>query len=65
MSAVYGYEPSPRNDPLVQLVGHAVHFGMAVLTPERAMMLKTFPFCEFYQKNYFVHVLLNSCGIQY
>ncbi|OAX32393.1 cytochrome P450 [Rhizopogon vinicolor AM-OR11-026] len=44
MSAVYGYEPSPRNDPLVQLVGNALHLGMAVLTPERAMILKTFPF---------------------
>ncbi|KAJ8583378.1 cytochrome P450 [Rhizopogon salebrosus TDB-379] len=44
MSAVYGYEPSPRDDPLVQLVGKALDFGMRALTPEREMMVKIFPF---------------------
>ena len=46
MSAVYGYEPSPRDDPLVQLFRKALDFGMRALTPEREMMVKAFPFCE-------------------
>jgi hypothetical protein len=46
MSAVYGYEPSPRDDPLVQLVRKALDFGMRAWTQEREMMVRTFPFCE-------------------
>jgi len=46
MSAVYGYDISARDDPLVQIVVKALIPGTAVLTPERALMLKTFPFCE-------------------
>jgi cytochrome P450 len=44
MSAVYGYDISARDDPLVQIVVKALIPGTAVLTPERALMLKTFPF---------------------
>ncbi|OJA09651.1 hypothetical protein AZE42_06027 [Rhizopogon vesiculosus] len=44
MSAVYGYESSARDDSLVQLVEHAVHLGISILTPERAAMIKAFPF---------------------
>jgi cytochrome P450 len=44
MSAVYGYDISARDDPVVQVVVKALIPGVAVLTPERALMLKTFPF---------------------
>ncbi|KAG2100409.1 cytochrome P450 [Suillus discolor] len=44
MSAVYGYDISARDDPLVQIVVKALNPGTAVLTPERALILKTFPF---------------------
>jgi len=44
MSAVYGYDISARDDPLVQIVIKALNPGSAVLTPERALVLKTFPF---------------------
>ncbi|KAG2057780.1 cytochrome P450 [Suillus hirtellus] len=44
MSAVYGYDISARDDPLVQIVVNALDPGSAVLTPERALILKTFPF---------------------
>ncbi|OJA12804.1 hypothetical protein AZE42_05836 [Rhizopogon vesiculosus] len=44
MSVVYGYEPSPRDDPLVQVITKAVELGIAVMTPERSIILKTFPF---------------------
>jgi len=46
MSAVYDYEPSARDDPLIRLVDTVMHIATAVLTPERAIMLKAFPFCE-------------------
>jgi len=46
MSAVYGYEPKSRDDPLVRLLGDALDLGVRNLTPERAFVLKTFPFCE-------------------
>ncbi|OAX30527.1 cytochrome P450, partial [Rhizopogon vinicolor AM-OR11-026] len=44
MSAVYDYETSARDDPLVLLVIHAIDLAIGMLTPERAMMLKMFPF---------------------
>ncbi|KAJ8593694.1 cytochrome P450 [Rhizopogon salebrosus TDB-379] len=44
MSAVYGYESSARDDPLVEIIEHAQDLGVAVMTPEKSMMLKTFPF---------------------
>ncbi|KAG1846164.1 cytochrome P450 [Suillus tomentosus] len=44
MSAVYDYDIGARDDPLVQTVVRALIPGSAVLTPERALMLKTFPF---------------------
>jgi hypothetical protein len=68
MSAVYGYEPSPRDDPLVQLVGKALDFGMRALTPERDMMVKTFPFCEpdpIHEEELILCACLNSSGMQY
>jgi hypothetical protein len=46
MSVVYGYEPRARDDPLVQVIEHAQDLGIAVMTPEKSKMLKTFPFCE-------------------
>ncbi|OAX33955.1 cytochrome P450 [Rhizopogon vinicolor AM-OR11-026] len=44
MSAVYGYQPSARDDPRVRVMENALDLGFSVLTPERAMILKTFPF---------------------
>ncbi|KAG2062784.1 cytochrome P450, partial [Suillus decipiens] len=44
MSAVYNYDIRARDDPMVQIVVRAVDPGRAVLTPERALLLKTFPF---------------------
>jgi hypothetical protein len=46
MSVIYDYEPSARDDPLVHLVVNAMEAGVAMMTPERAVILKTFPFCE-------------------
>ncbi|OAX32091.1 cytochrome P450 [Rhizopogon vinicolor AM-OR11-026] len=44
MSTVYDYETGARDDPLVLLVVDAVNVGIAMMTPERAMILKLFPF---------------------
>ncbi|KAJ8583990.1 cytochrome P450 [Rhizopogon salebrosus TDB-379] len=44
MSVIYDYEPSARDDPLVHLVVNAMEAGVAMMTPERAVILKTFPF---------------------
>ncbi|OAX41196.1 cytochrome P450 [Rhizopogon vinicolor AM-OR11-026] len=44
MSVVYDYEIVARDDPLVLLVINAMDIGIVMMTPERAMILKTFPF---------------------
>ncbi|KAG1733188.1 cytochrome P450 [Suillus paluster] len=44
MSVVYDYQANARNDPLIRVVDNALAPGLAMLTPERAVLLKTFPF---------------------
>ncbi|KAG1733009.1 cytochrome P450 [Suillus paluster] len=44
MSVVYDYQPSARDDPLVRVMENALALGLAVLTPESAVLLKMFPF---------------------
>jgi hypothetical protein len=46
MSVVYGYQTGPRGDPLVRIVENAMAIGLEVISPERATLLKIFPFCE-------------------
>jgi hypothetical protein len=46
MSTAYDYNISARDDPMVQIVIDALIPGLTLLTPERSLMLKTFPFCE-------------------
>jgi hypothetical protein len=46
MSVTYGYQTSARDDPLVQIMESALAMGLEVMTPERAILLKMFPFCE-------------------
>ncbi|KAG2140242.1 cytochrome P450 [Suillus bovinus] len=43
MSVTYGYQTGPRDDPLVRIVENALVIGFQVITPERAILLKTFP----------------------
>ncbi|KAG1739609.1 cytochrome P450 [Suillus lakei] len=40
----YGYQTNARNDPLVRVVVNAVAIGLEVMTPERAILLRLFPF---------------------
>ncbi|KAG2368721.1 cytochrome P450 [Suillus spraguei] len=44
LSAVYNYEPSARDDPMVRLVDNSLELGLAVMTLEKAITIKTFPF---------------------
>ncbi|KAG1881343.1 cytochrome P450 [Suillus tomentosus] len=44
MSVTYGYQTSPHDDPLVRIVENALALGLQAITPERAILLKTFPF---------------------
>ncbi|KAG1846165.1 cytochrome P450 [Suillus tomentosus] len=44
MSAAYDYDTGARDDPLVKIVVEALNLSSALLTPETALMLKTFPF---------------------
>ncbi|KAG1739606.1 cytochrome P450 [Suillus lakei] len=44
MSVIYGYQPSARDDPLVQIVANALTIGLKMASPERAILLKMFPF---------------------
>ncbi|KAG2038735.1 cytochrome P450 [Suillus americanus] len=44
MSVAYGFQTGPRDDPLVQIVENAVAIGFKLMTPEKAILLKLFPF---------------------
>ncbi|KAF8842616.1 cytochrome P450 [Paxillus ammoniavirescens] len=44
MSAVYDYEPSPQNDPMVHIVHRFLQASMPAITVEKALLLKMFPF---------------------
>ncbi|KAG1855549.1 cytochrome P450 [Suillus subluteus] len=44
MSTIYDYQPRARDDPLVQIIENALMVGLDVMTPERAVLLKAFPF---------------------
>lgn len=48
MAATYGYEVTPKDDPLVSKLEHFVGLFTNVLTPERAALLLAFPFCMFH-----------------
>ncbi|KAG2045596.1 hypothetical protein BDR06DRAFT_978094 [Suillus hirtellus] len=43
MSVTYSYQISLRHDPLVQVIENALAIGIKVMTPEKAISLKTFP----------------------
>ncbi|KAF8837335.1 cytochrome P450 [Paxillus ammoniavirescens] len=44
LSAVYGYEPYPRNDPIVHIIDRFIQAALPATTPEKAVLLKMFPF---------------------
>jgi hypothetical protein len=46
MSTIYDYQPSARDDPMVQIVENALIIGLEMMTPERAALLNVFPFCK-------------------
>ncbi|KAN0092733.1 Cytochrome P450, partial [Tylopilus felleus] len=47
MAATYGYEVTPKDDPLVSKLEHFVGLFTNVLTPERAALLLAFPFLAY------------------
>ncbi|KAF8840184.1 cytochrome P450 [Paxillus ammoniavirescens] len=44
LSAVYDYEPSPRNDPIVHIIHRFLEASIPAVTPEKSLLLKVFPF---------------------
>ncbi|KIJ11835.1 hypothetical protein PAXINDRAFT_15289 [Paxillus involutus ATCC 200175] len=44
LSAVYGYEPKLRNDPMVHILDRFISAVLPATTPENAVLLKMFPF---------------------
>ncbi|KIK96538.1 hypothetical protein PAXRUDRAFT_300373 [Paxillus rubicundulus Ve08.2h10] len=44
MIAVYDYDPTPRDDPIVHLAEQFLRVSLEALIPERAVALKLFPF---------------------
>jgi hypothetical protein len=46
MSTMLDYQPSARDDPLVRMVEDTVAVGIEMTTPENAILLQLFPFCE-------------------
>ena len=47
MSAVYDYEPDLRGDPMVKVMDDFCKASLKALTPEKAILLKVFPFRKF------------------
>lgn len=45
MSAVYDYEPSPRNDPMVSIIDKYLQTALLGLAPGKILLVKLFPFC--------------------
>ncbi|KIJ12560.1 hypothetical protein PAXINDRAFT_14641 [Paxillus involutus ATCC 200175] len=43
-SAIYDYEPGPRDDPIVHIIDNFLQASMPAVTPEKAIPLKIFPF---------------------
>jgi len=46
MSTIYDYQPSARDDPLVQIIENAVIVSLEAMSSERAVLLEAFPFCK-------------------
>jgi cytochrome P450 len=44
MSTIYDYQPSARDDPLVQIIENAVIVSLEAMSSERAVLLEAFPF---------------------
>ncbi|KIJ07216.1 hypothetical protein PAXINDRAFT_90779, partial [Paxillus involutus ATCC 200175] len=44
LSAVYDYEPNPRNDPMVHIIDRFIQAVLPATTPKKAVLLKMFPF---------------------
>ncbi|KAG2069064.1 cytochrome P450 [Suillus decipiens] len=44
MSTIYDYQLSARDDPLVHMMENAMTISLKMMTPERAALLKAFPF---------------------
>ncbi|KAH0833379.1 cytochrome P450 [Lanmaoa asiatica] len=44
MCSVYDYDPSPRNDQMVSITNNFIEASVQALLPEKAVLLKTFPF---------------------
>ena len=47
MSAVYDYEPELRGDLMVKAMDDFCKASLKALTPEKAILLKVFPFRKF------------------
>lgn len=47
MSALYGYETMPKNDPMVDVVGRALKLVVEEVRPEVAAFFSVFPFAGF------------------
>ena len=47
MSISYGYDAMPENDPFVSTAMRLAELVVNVVTVERAVLLSTFPICEF------------------
>jgi hypothetical protein len=63
MSVIWDYEASARDDPLVSLVVNAMDVSIAMMTPERAMILIIFPFSE--RPTYLMRKVNILCTLQY
>ena len=57
MCSIYDYDPNPQNNQMVSIINNFIDASVPALLPERAVLLKVFPFCEYlwiYLKHQFI-----------
>ena len=46
MCSVYDYDPSPQDNQMVSIINNFLEVSIPALMPEKAALLKVFPFCK-------------------
>lgn len=47
LSAVYDYEPSPRDDPMITILDNYLRASLLGMAPGKILLVQIFPFCKY------------------